>query len=454
MSCSSRHPCVRLSTRISLCFVTLIALGTAPFNSWGAVPEYVTSDAPPPTSAVSSEGLLGNAFAKSSAGQVSGALRELWRDSSLVLRPRSYFFDRDREVGDNDQAWALGGSLEFVSGWWRNKLRFSSTLYTSQKLSADDETDTTKLLQTDQDGITAFGQAYVEAKLTEDIHARAGRTALNLPYVNKNDSRMVPITHEAYGLGGNWNQNTKFGIVHVRKQKPVNNEEFISMSEAAGAAGSNDPLTLIGMRYSPNMSWNVGATNQYAWNVMNTFYAEANASWALTNDVAISTSAQYTGQESTGDELIGRFDTYVYGARISASYRDAVLSLATSSTDENSQIRNPFGGYPGYLSLMISDFDKAGEDAWLIGFSYDFATAGIPGLSTFVNYAQGNTPDSGPLASPDQTETDITVDYRFKAKTLDGLWLRLRWGQLDQSGIGADDITDTRIILNYEVALF
>jgi len=103
---------------------------------------------------------------------------------------------------------------------------------------------------------------------------------------------------------------------------------------------------------------------------------------------------------------------------------------------------------------MISDFDRAGEDAWLIGLFYDFERLGLSGLSTFVNYAQSDTPNSGPIASPDQDELDITVDYRFKAPALDGLWLRLRWGQLNQRGAGASDRTDTRVILNYERPVF
>lgn len=436
--------------------IALFALATAPLVAWSAVPGYVTDEAPPPSSVEDSKGLLGEAFAVPGDDKAAAArpTPDLWRDSTLLFRPRSYFFDRDRDTGSSDQAWALGGSLEFVSGWWHERLRFVSTLYTSQKLSAARDTDTTLLLQPDQDGITVLGQAYLETKLTEGMIARAGRTTLNLPYVNKNDSRMLPITHEAYGIGGAWNANLKIVAAHVRKLKQRNAENFIYMSEAAGAQGSKDPLTLFGVRLGAEAGWNVGAFNYYAWNIMNTLYAEGNISLALPGGVAFSASTQYTNQQSTGDELIGQFNTDMYGVRLSTSYRHAVLNLASSSTDDNSRIRSPFGGYPGYLSLMISDFNRAGEDAWLIGFSYVFESLGLPGLSTFVNYAQSDTPGQGTSASPDQQELDITVDYHFQAAAVDGLWLRLRWGQLDQHGVGANEITDTRIILNYEQRIF
>ena len=75
---------------------------------------------------------------------------------------------------------------------------------------------------------------------------------------------------------------------------------------------------------------------------------------------------------------------------------------------------------------MIKSFNRADEDAWLVGASYDFARIGLPGLSSFINYAQGYTPDSGANGSPDQSEFDITIDYRIQSDWFKGLWLRGR----------------------------
>ena len=79
----------------------------------------------------------------------------------------------------------------------------------------------------------------------------------------------------------------------------------------------------------------------------------------------------------------------------------------------------------------------------------------MPGLSAFINYAEGDTPERGEAASPDQDELDITVDYRFQSQPLKGLWLRARAAFVDQdNGVnGADDIDDYRLIVNYEVPI-
>jgi hypothetical protein len=104
---------------------------------------------------------------------------------------------------------------------------------------------------------------------------------------------------------------------------------------------------------------------------------------------------------------------------------------------------------------MIAAFNRADEDAWLVGASYDFARIGVPGLSSFVNYARGNTPDRGANASPDQWEFDITVDYRLQSEWLNGLWLRARAAFLDQDDdvLDVGDVRDYRVILNYDLPI-
>ena len=44
----------------------------------------------------------------------------------------------------------------------------------------------------------------------------------------------------------------------------------------------------------------------------------------------------------------------------------------------------------------------------------------------FANYVEGNTPDSGRIASPDQRDFNITADYYFSNTVATGLWLRMQ----------------------------
>jgi outer membrane porin, OprD family len=119
---------------------------------------------------------------------------------------------------------------------------------------------------------------------------------------------------------------------------------------------------------------------------------------------------------------------------VALGYAGAILTVAFSTASSEGNLRKPFGGYPGYLSLMESDFDRAGEDAWLVGVAYDFERLGLRGLSAFFNFARGTgarDPANG-QALADEREYDLTVDYRVVRKGwLEGLWLRLRGAVLE-----------------------
>ncbi len=120
------------------------------------------------------------------------------------------------------------------------------------------------------------------------------------------------------------------------------------------------------------------------------------------------------------------------------------------------RIRSPFGSKPSALSFMLRDFDRAGEDAWLVGLSYDFAPElGVKGLSAFVNYARGNGRHAALTGSRlvDEDELDLTVDYRFTAGPLTGLWLRVRGALVRELGGDRDTQNEFRAILNYELPL-
>ena len=250
------------------------------------------------------------------------------------------------------------------------------------------------------------------------------------------------------------NEDLGFGAYHSTRIKTRNSDTFVPMSEAAGLPNTDEPLTSGGFRYTPSEGTDVGFVNHYSWNYMNTFYAEATSTFDVSEQWGLRVSGQYTDQRSVGDEIGGNFRTWVYGLKLGASYRGAGLYAAWTSTSESQRIRNPYGGYPGYISLMLRNFNRAGEDARLVGLSFTFWRVGVPQLSAIVNYARGNTPDSGSAASPDQEELDITIDYRFQTGLVRGLWIRARHAILNETGVGAQDITENRIIINYPIQIF
>jgi hypothetical protein len=434
--------------RSSLAFILLITVQVA----WAA-PEYIQSEQSAPGSVDDSVESTEHAFKPPKPTRTFSRWGKVLREGTLDLQLRNYYFHREREDNSNLETWAQGASLGYATPWWKNRLRLGTTLYTSQKLYGPDDKDGARLLRPGQESFSVPGEAYLEARLHRNLTLKAYRQKFALPYLNGNDSRMVPNTFEAASLYDTSGEHFVYGIAQTWRMKKRDSSNFASMTEAAGIDGPDRAVSTAAARYTFSNGANAAVVNHYGRDFMNIFYTEVNSRSRTIKDVGLQLSAQFTRQNSIGDELGGDFDTRSWGAKLATSRNGLILSLAHTSTSSDAGIRSHWGGKPSYLSLMLKDFDRADEDAWLVGLSSDFRYFGENGFSGFINYARGDTPDRGSNASPDQSEFDITLDYKPVAGTFKGLWFRLRGALVDQDGNGGTDLKDIRFIVNYDFSV-
>ena len=418
-----------------------------------ASPEYIQSEQTASGSVHEALESTEHAFKLPTPVRVFSRMGEVFREGALDLQLRNYYFNRVRDDNPNLETWAQGGALSYATPSWKNRLRFGATLYTSQKLYGPKDKDGAKLLKPGQDSFSVPGQAYAEARLYGDLYLKAYRQKFSLPYLNGNDSRMVPNTFEAVSLFDTSGERFVYGLAHTWRMKKRDATRFVSMTEAADIDGHDRGVSTAAARYTFSNGANVGLTNHYGQDFMNIFYTEFNSRARPILGLGLQFSGQFTSQNSVGDELDGDFDTRTWGAKLAASYGGLVLNLAHTSTDSDTGIRSNWGGKPSYISLMVKDFDRAGEDAWLVGLSTDFRFWGQNGFSGFVNYAWSETPDHDSNASPDQSEFDLTLDYKPESGLFKGLWFRLRGAFVDQDGSGSSDLKDIRFIANYDFSI-
>ena len=144
-------------------------------------------------------------------------------------------FDRENHVAplkSDNEAWTLGGSLAYQSGWLAHIFRLGVEGFGSQKLYAPPSRDGTLLLLPGQESYAALGR-YGEVKYAK-YTATLYRQYIDTPYVNQQDNRMTPNTFEAYRINGKYDW-VQFAAAYIAAIKPRNDNEFISMSEQAGA---------------------------------------------------------------------------------------------------------------------------------------------------------------------------------------------------------------------------
>jgi len=389
-----------------------------------------------------------------------------FRDTKLDFNFRSYYFYRDNYPGSDpqiNQAWTYGGALSYQSGWFLDHFSLGSVLYTSQPFYAPMTEDGTLLLKPGQEGYTVFGQIYGRVKLIDDNFVNLYRYEYNTPYINKNDNRMTPNTFEAYTFTGAYGGKDgapgfNYGFGYFDKIKPRNSDQFIPMSQAAGAEVNRGVFT--GGAKVSYKGLTFGAIDYYSNDIINIFYTEGSYklpkfSWA--DRLGVLFSAQFTDQRSVGeDQLTGSsFSTYQFGVKSDVSYGGAVLTLAYTNNSKGDNVRNPWSGYPGYTSVQVRDFNQAGQNAFMVKGSYDFTRLGLEGVTAYALFVHGwgSVNPSTKESIPNENEIDADLQWRPQWKFLKGLWFRMRYAYVRQYQQPMNSLNDFRVIVNYDFPL-
>lgn len=371
-----------------------------------------------------------------------------WADSGVEFGLRAYDFTRDIDGERVSEAATLGTALTFRSGRWRDRVSILATWHTSFGLHAPDDLGGTGLLGPGQSDISVLSRAYAEVRLTENGFARLYRQDFNLPYLNRQDSRMIPNTHEAYVLRRP-GERFEYVLGHVTKMKRKESDRFIHMGEIAGVRGSTSGTSIFAVRGNVTDRISLGINGMVTRDLFSTFYAETSFKRALSEKWGLQLAGQLSWQRSHGDEELGEFNTGTWGVRAVLSYDAAVLTAAFTGVDKDDDMRSPFGGRPSFTSGMIYDFDRAGERAWRVRLSQKFTRFGLPGFSLEADYTEGRDA-IGEAGRPlgDERAWTLNADWQPQQGVLEGLWLRLRYGDGDRGGAGGDE-RELRLILNY-----
>src|SRR5262249_37429717 len=137
-------------------------------------------------------------------------------------------------------------------------------------------------------------------------------------------------------------------------------------------------------------------------------------------------------------------------------WRGWSAGTAAHFTGAGASISSPWGTWPGYLALAVTDFDRANEKAFGFGTKYDFGSGTllpfrIPGLTVQLLYAHGIDridPATG-NSQPTTREGDLDIIYNVPA--IKGLSLRFRNGYVGRGK--PETVKDFRLIVNYELDL-
>jgi hypothetical protein len=376
--------------------------------------------------------------------------RQAFEDTAFDVQARSFLLDRDQYDGTESFAVALGGSAGLKTGYFRDRFAIGLTGYTSQPLDAPDDKDGTQLLAPGQEGFSVLGEAFVQVRLMDGININAGRKGFDTPYISRNDTRMAPNTFEAISLQGvagdretgEW----RMGAGYFDKIKSRNSDQFVSMAEAAGApAGVERGVYTAGANYRTG-PLSFGVVDYYSDDIVNIFYAEARYLIRLADKREFRLAAQYSDQRAVGKNLLqgADFSADQLGLKTEFGAGPMLLTAAYTMTGDGAGMQSPWSGYPGYTSVQVEDFNRAGEDAWMLRAGFEFPR--VPGLSVYGLWVSGSNADSPTDFARD--EYDLNLQWTPETGALKGLMVRLRYAHVEQDD--GRELDDFRLMIFYD----
>ena len=316
------------------------------------------------------------------------ARRRAFEDTKFDFNIRTYYLDRNNFDGTEDQAWTIGGWAGLKTGYFLNHIAFGITGYTSLPIHAPEDRDGTLLLEPGQDEFAVLGEAYAEIRIVDNLLVSVGRKAFDTPFINRNDTRMVPNTFEAIVLQGRVEFEAeplppppdasksgpapapqpakkpavlRYGIGYFDQIKERNSDKFISMAEDAGV-DIDRGVFAAGLIYEHG-PFSIGAIDYFCDDVINIAYGELKAELPLSATVRPRLALQFVDQRSVGDELLedGGFSAQQVGLKLELPVSNALFTAAYTQAFGGTNLRSPWSGYPGYTSVQVQDFNREGE---------------------------------------------------------------------------------------------
>ena len=339
------------------------------------------------------------------------------QDTTLIVHPRAFYYEGTQITGEKSQAWTLGGWIGYRSPRFWNTFALGATVYGSLPLYAPAGRDGTFLLEPGQEGFAVLGEAFGALSFRDVAVLKAGRQVINQGYINPSDIRMTPFTFEGVTLRAG-TDSLRYLAGYVWKIKQWNTDRFVSMAEIAAGAESNGGVAIAGVEVIPAPDVRFEVSEQYGFDTFNTLYAKGGYRRALNANWSLGVGVEFTDQRAVGAALVmssatSKWRTYVGSSRLQLFFRDVTFTAALSNTGSGSNIQNPWGTYPGYLSMIDAPasqgFARANEKGWLLGASYDSS----PALLVVINIAAG----SGALNAKTTESLPNQVEYNFRIES-------------------------------------
>lgn len=424
-------------------------------------------------------------------------LSSMFSEGKVSGQVRMFYLDREYQgssgASTHRDSSAIGGYLKYETAAYEG-LSLAAAFYTTNKINLQQHgVSDPSLLGTGLESYSILGEAYVNYDFSQfgsKTNAKLGLQRYDTPMMGSDDARMLPNTFEAYTFTNNDIENVSIQIAQVTRIAygsfsniysgemlaatsgyPINGNigtgDYTNLGDAAVGKNTNG-VTNAMISYKAK-NFNAKLSNDYAWDLYNTLYGEADVNWdcIFNDEIKPFFSVQAIKQDSVGDDYMkystllgdGQVDSLYWAVKVGANYAGFSAYLAYSETTSNdatdsaykNAILTQFGGMPAYTQGMVSRHQfLAGTKSTKVAASYSFKAQGV-NLSTAAYYASFDIDDNSGYGVK-RTAYEPGFDIQYYPSAIKNLQLRFRGDfprKFAEGTSGDTGWSEYRLIANY-----
>ena len=382
-------------------------------------------------------------------------------DATANVQMRNFYFNRDyRDSGSakaKSEEWAQGFLLNAQSGYTQGTVGVGVDLIgrLGVKLDSGGGRTGSLLLPADGNGsaddFSSLGAA-VKFKVSK-TELKVGELLPTLPILQYNDAPLLPQTFQGAMLTSREITGLTFNAGQMRSFTQRNSSDREDLFIDGRAFATSDRYNYLGGEYRFNQDrtmlglWGAQLEDIYRQRFIQFTHKQPVGAWTLGANIGLLDS------EEEGQAKAGQIDNRSFYTALSAGTGGHTLMAAWQrmyGEDGTIWLSPTTTVLPS--DIQVRNFAAAQEKAWQVRYDYNFAALGVPGLSAFVRYVNGDNVAVAGGNGGKEWERDFDLSYVIQNGPLKNLGLRWR-NAMVRSNFGPS-VDDNRLIVSYNLALF
>ena len=388
-------------------------------------------------------------------------------DSKLKLQLRNVYFNENfrdehgmspraaRTAKSERTEWAQGFLLDYQSGFTPGTVGFGVDALglLGVKLDSGRGRSGTNLLPVHDDGRAAdeFASAGMTAKARlAKTTVKYGTLLPKTPVLIYNDARLLPQTYQGTQISSNDIDNLTLTGGHVERFKLRDSSDSMPIVPDGYGGDQSGDFSYAGGDYKLTKNLRLS----YFHGELENFYRQHFA--GIQHDLplgpgVLTSDLRYFNSTDSGSAYGGKVDNEMLNGLLSYAVTGHTFSAGYQKLSGEAGLPYISGATVySFSNVGIGKFIEEDEKTWMLGYGYDFARLGMPGLTLTSRYLSGN--DGKSNSTVKEWERDAEIAYVVQQGTFKGLGVKLRnYVYRSDFSRGRDS---NRIYVTYDVALW